>query len=88
MSCLEKCHYLVVSLDEAFNEVSKKWYGFSMRYLDGVCNKVTVRYLISAFMEHNSSEDVLESLNPIVIEKNHTNIYRWSKYQLEVSRTL
>ena len=47
-----------------------------MRYLDGVCNKVTVRYLISAFMEHNSSEDVLESLNPIVIEKNHTNIYR------------
>ena len=47
-----------------------------------------LRYLISAFMGHNASEDVLESLNPIVIEKNHTNIYRWSKYQLEVSRTL
>lgn len=44
-----------------------------------ICNKVTVRYLISAFMGHNSSEDNLESLNPIVIEKNHTNIYRWSK---------
>lgn len=76
MSCLEKCHYLVVSLDEAFNEVSKEGHGFSMRYLHGVCNRVTVRYLISAFMGHNASEDVLESLNPIVIEKNHTNIYR------------
>ena len=43
------------------------------RYWDEVSNKVTVRYLNSAFMGHASSEDIHESfksaLNPIVIEK-------------------
>ena len=43
------------------------------RYWDEVSNKVTVRYLNSAFMGHASSEDIHESfksaLNPIAIEK-------------------
>ena len=43
------------------------------RYWDEVSDKVTVRYLSSAFMGHASSEDILESfksaLNPTAIEK-------------------
>ena len=74
VSCLEKCDFLVVSFDEAFNEVSKKGQmDLLSRYWDENTNRVAVRYLNSAFMGHATSEDILElfksALNPIDIGK-------------------
>ena len=74
VSCLEKCDILVVSFDEAFNEVSKKGQmDLLSRYWDENTNRVAVRYLNSAFMRHATSEDILElfksALNPIDIGK-------------------
>ena len=62
--------YLVVSFDEAFNEVSKKGQmDLVCRYWDEVSNKVTVRYFNSAILGHASFEDILEyfesAQNPI-----------------------
>ena len=74
LSCLEKCDFLVVSFEKAFNEVSKKGQMDLMsKYWDENTNRVPVRYLNSAFMGHPTSEDILESfkfaLNPIDIRK-------------------
>ena len=74
LPCLEKYEFLVVSFDEAFNEVSEKGQmDLVSRYWDKNTNRVTVRYLNSAFMGHATSEDILESfksaLNHFEIEK-------------------
>ena len=46
LSCLEKCDFLVVSFDEAFNEVSKKGQmDLVSRYWAENTNRVAVRYL-------------------------------------------
>ena len=67
LSCLEKYDFLVVSFDEAFNEVSKKGQmDLVSRYCDKNTNRVAVRYLNSVFMGHATSEDILESFKSAV----------------------
>ena len=64
LSCLEKRHFLVVSFDEAFNEVSKKGQmDLVSRYWEENTNRVAVRYFNLAFVGHATSEDILNVLN-------------------------
>ena len=66
LSCLEKCEYLVVSFDEAFNEVSKKGQmDLVCRYWDEVSNKVTVRYLNSNLWDMPLLKIFLNLLNQL-----------------------
>ena len=74
LSCSEKCNFLAVSFNEAFNEVSKKGQmGLVSRSWGENTNRVAARYLNSAFMGHATSEDIRESskstVNPIDIGK-------------------
>ena len=87
LSCIEKCDFLVVSFDEALNEVSKKGHMHLVsRYWDENTNRVAVRYLNSAFMGHVISKDILKSLksarNPIVIAEWDINSILISMYNL------
>ena len=64
LSCQGKCDFIVVSFDMVFNKVSEKGQGdLVSRYWDGVSNKMTVRYLNSAFMDTSLLKIFLNLLN-------------------------
>lgn len=78
-SILKQTEYLVLGFDESFNKISQnQQMDLGVRFWSSEENRVTSRFLTSAFLSHITSEDLLQAIKNNLSEENLKKVFQLS----------